>query len=101
MIPLMLVLATLLAQESASSSSSLDYIFFRDRVQPIFLARRPGHARCVVCHDHGSPRLQALSAGATTWTEEQSRKNFEMWKQFVVPGKPLSSPMLVHPLAVS
>ncbi len=80
---------------------SVDYAYFRDRVQPIFLARRPGHARCVVCHDHGSPRLQALSPGTTSWTEEQSHKNFDMWKQFVVPGKPLSSPLLTHPLAAN
>ena len=99
MIPLILVLATLLAQESASSSSSLDYIFFRDRVQPIFLAKRPGHARCLVCHDHTTPRLQELSRGAATWNEEQSRKNFEAWQHVVVPGDPLASRMLMHPLA--
>ena len=29
---------------------SLDYTFFKERVQPIFLQKRPGHARCVTCH---------------------------------------------------
>src|ERR1035438_10242223 len=67
MIPLILLQATLLAQETASSASPLDYAFFRDRVQPIFLAKRPGHARCIVCHDHTTPRLQELSPGAATW----------------------------------
>jgi hypothetical protein len=77
----------------------LDFAFFRDRVQPIFLAKRPGHARCIACHESGSPRLQELSPSATTWNEEQSRKNFEAWSRVVVPGDPLASPLLAHPLA--
>jgi hypothetical protein len=102
MILLMLVVGVLQAQPSISTSStasSLSYEFFRDRVQPIFLAKRPGHARCVECHDNGNPRLQELSPGATTWTEEQSRKNFESWLRVVVPGDPLASRLLMHPLA--
>ena len=102
MIPLTLLLAVLLAQEHASTSvNSLDYAFFRDRVQPIFLAKRPGHARCLVCHDHTTPRLQELSPGASTWNEEQSMKNFEAWLRFVVPGDPMASRMLLHPLATA
>ena len=98
---LILVIATLLAQQPASSPAkpSVDYAFFKDRVQPIFLKKRPGHARCVACHEHGSPALQPLSPGATEWNDEQSRKNFEMWKLFVSPGSPLKSPLLLHPLA--
>lgn len=97
----MLALAAQLGQESSSPppASTLDYAFFRDRVQPIFLAKRPGHARCIVCHDHGSPRLEELSPGATNWNEEQSRKNFEAWQRVVVPGNPLASRLLMHPLA--
>jgi hypothetical protein len=102
MTALILILATLLAQQSASRSptaSSLDFAFFRDRVQPIFLAKRSGHARCVECHDNGNPRLQELSPGAATWNEEQSRKNFEAWSRVVSPGDPLASRLLMHPLA--
>ena len=107
MIPLILVVAAWFAQapvassEAASSGLILDYAFFRDRVQPIFLKKRPGHARCIVCHDHTNPRLQELSPGATFWNEEQSRKNFESWKRVVVPGDPTASRMLMHPLAAS
>ena len=43
-------------------------------------------------------RLQPLSPGATTWNEEESRKNFEAVRQKVVPGNPLASRLLVHPL---
>ena len=102
MIPLLPVLVFLLAQQSTSvARASLDFAFFRDHVQPIFLAKRPGHARCIVCHDHGNPRLQPLSPGATSWDEEQSRKNFAAWQYVVVPGDPMASRMLRHPLVES
>src|SRR5207244_2888754 len=80
-------------------AQSLSYEFFRDRVQPIFLAKRPGHARCIECHENRNPFLQELAPGATTWTEEQSRKNFEAWRRVVTPGDPMASRMLMHPLA--
>jgi hypothetical protein len=86
---------------SPSKPTSLDFEFFKAKVQPIFLAKRPGHARCVACH--GSPeasgfQLQPLSHGKTNWNEEASRKNFESVSQVVIPGD-LRSPLLVHPLA--
>lgn len=92
-------LVFLLGCASLGGQSSLSYEVFRDRIQPIFLAKRPGHARCIECHDNQTPRLQELAPGAATWTEEQSRKNFEAWKQLVVPGNPTASRMLMHPLA--
>lgn len=92
-------IALLLPCVLASAQSTVSYEFFRDRVQPIFLAKRPGHARCIECHDNQNPRLQPLAAGAVTWTEEQSRSNFDMWSQYVVPGNPTASRMLMHPLA--
>jgi len=94
-----LAIALLLAQSSSTQAPALDYSFFKERVQPIFLKKRPGHARCVTCHEHGSPPLPLLEPGAANWNEEQSRKNFAMWKLFVVPGKPMKSPLLIHPLA--
>jgi hypothetical protein len=95
-----LLLAGLHGQQSAPSSSSpgLDYEFFKTRVQPIFLAKRPGHARCVACHGQGTPlRLQALSPGATSWTEEESRKNFEVMRRVAQPGN-AKSRLLLHVL---
>ena len=96
-----LAIAMLLAQSSSTQAPALDYSFFKERVQPIFLKKRPGHARCIVCHDHRSPPLQPLAQGAFTWTEEQSRQNFAVWKQFVVPGNPMKSLLLLHPLAAA
>ena len=89
------------AVDAQAPSTGLSFEFFRDRVQPIFLAKRPGHARCVECHDNQTPRLQELSPGATTWNEEQSRKNFDAWRPLVAPGEPTASRLLMHPLAAS
>lgn len=100
----LLILLMMLLQGPASDprpAPKLDYAFFKERVQPIFLRKRPGHARCVVCHEDRSPPLQPLTLGEATWTEQQSRQNFAVWKQFVVPGKPMKSRMLLHPLAES
>jgi|SRR5437773_10873571 len=81
-------------------ASSLDFEFFKTRVQPIFTAKRPGHARCIVCHTAGTPlRLQPLATGATTWNDEASRKNFEAVQRVVLPGVVTKSRLLVHPLA--
>ena len=85
----------------AAKSSSLDYGYFKTKVQPIFLAKRAGHARCISCHvvPTGAVfQLQKLSPGETTWNEEQSRKNFEaVTKLVALPGNP-KSPLLTHPL---
>lgn len=78
-----------------------DFDVFKTQVQPIFLAKRPGHARCVSCHTTGTPmRLQPLSPGSTTWDDEQSRKNFDAVRRMVIPGS-LKSKLLVHPLATA
>ena len=92
------------AQQPAASPSSptLDYDFFKARVQPMFTTKRAGNARCVSCHGSGTPmRLQKLAPGNATWSEEDSRKNFEIVKSRVVAGKPEISRLLRHPLAES
>ena len=89
-----------LAFASTASAQALDYEFFKARVQPILSAERPGHARCIACHGAGTPlRLQPLSAGRAAWTEEESRKNFDAVRRFVVAGAPTRSRLLMHPLA--
>lgn len=81
-----------------TASPSLDYQVFKDRIEPIFLATRPGHARCVTCHSNDNPfHLQRIAAGSTTWTEEESRKNFEAVRRVAIPGV-LKSKILMHPL---
>jgi hypothetical protein len=83
--PVVFLLALVIGQAPATSpvtDDPLDYAFFKARVEPIFLAKRPGHARCYVCHRGvGAPTyLQVLSPG-------------------VVPGHPELSRLLIHPLA--
>src|SRR2546430_7059840 len=93
------------AQEPSASRPSLDYEFFKTRVEPIFAKKRwPDHARCYVCHEvsrHGGGplSLERLPAGASSWTEEQSRINFQVVSKLVTPGNPLTSPLLLMPLA--
>jgi hypothetical protein len=84
-----------------SPTPSLDFEYYRTRVEPIFMKKRPGHARCVVCHagSNNAFRLQPLPAGSTNWTEEQSRRNFEVVSRLVTPGDPTTSRLLLHPLS--
>jgi hypothetical protein len=82
----------------AQPASSLDFEFFKTRVQPIFLAKR-GHARCYACHSIGTPyRLQRLSPGASTWNDEQSRKNFEATVNMINLRDVGASPLLIYAL---
>jgi hypothetical protein len=103
--PLVILLAVVMGQARPTppvpATQVLDYEFFKARVQPIFLTKRPGHARCYVCHRGTSATsyLQFLSPGAGTWNDEQSRKNFEAIRRYVVPGRPEQSRLLIHPLA--
>jgi hypothetical protein len=86
-------------QPAAAATPTLDYEYFKTQVQPVFLIKRTGYTRCVVCHTTGQAGfLQPLSPGATTWNEEESRKNFAAVSRFVVPGQPMKSRMLTHPL---
>jgi hypothetical protein len=84
----------------SAAPASLDYNFFKAKVEPVFLAKRPGHTRCVVCHSiNNAPlHLVRLSPGSTTWNEEQSRRNFELVQKVVVPGYE-DSKLVKHPLA--
>ena len=91
-----LLLAGLLNQQPAAPS--LDYEYFKAKVQPIFVAKRAGHARCIACHGSGTPlRLAPPSANGTGWTEEASRKNFEAMRRVAFAGN-AKSLLLIHPL---
>ena len=93
------------AQAPPAPRPSLDYEFFKTRVEPVFLKERfPDHARCYTCHEisrHGGGplSLERLSPGMSFWTEEQSRTNFQVVSKLVTPGSPLTSLFLLMPLA--
>jgi hypothetical protein len=84
------------------AAGALDYDFYKAKVQPIFLAKRPGHAPCVMCHAESNNmlRLEPLLPGQTAWTEEQSHKNFDTVSKIVqAVDDPLTAKILLHPLA--
>lgn len=83
------------------AQSSLDFKAYRTRVEPIFLKKRQNGLRCYDCHSTMATRLklERLSPGSSTWTGEQSRKNFAAVSQLVAPSNPLQSRLLLHPLA--
>ena len=85
---------------AAQTAPKLDYEYFKSRVEPVFLTKRPDHARCYVCHveSNNAFRLERLAPGARDWTEEQSRRNFEVVSILVNPGDPGTSQLLLHPL---
>jgi len=82
-------------------AQTLDFEIYRTKVEPIFNKKRPGHARCVVCHEANNSafHLQSINPGSTTWTEAQSRMNFENVSHLVKPGDPAGSKLLIHPLS--
>jgi hypothetical protein len=86
---------------SPLAAQSLDFETYRTRVEPIFSKPREGHARCVVCHSEANHAfsLQAWGPQTTAYTEEQSRRNFQMVSKLVVPGNPDRSLLLLQPLA--
>ena len=90
----------LLAAPGAAKSQTLDFGVYQSTVEPIFLTKREGYTRCVVCHggSTNSFNLIRLRPGVNAYTEPQSRKNFEVVSGLVVPGKPEDSHLLMYPL---
>jgi hypothetical protein len=84
------------------AAAPLDYEFYKAKVQPIFLEKRPGHAPCVMCHAESNTmlRLEKLPEGQSTWTEDQTRKNFDTVSKIVqAADDPMTAKILTHPLA--
>src|SRR3990167_8918359 len=98
LVALSLASAAVLAQPSVPPS--VDFEFFKARIEPIFTTKRPGNARCVSCHGFGTTmKLQALPEDAATWSDADARLNFDIVRARVVPGDPDASRLLRHPLA--
>jgi hypothetical protein len=101
------------AQDGASSATSratkgLDFEYYRDVVEPIFLRHRGGFVgsdtSCVACHTvqaNAPLGLQALTLvnGNEVWTEQQSWQNFQNVAMLVNPSAPETSRLLLAPLA--
>ena len=74
----------------------LDFDLYLETDEPVFVNRRTGNARCVVCHSTGGGNafLEPLPPGRETWDEEQSLQNFDRVQRLVVPGAPTESVLL-------
>ena len=94
------VLTLIASMTNLVMAQSLDYETYKKSVEPIFAKKRTGHARCVACHSasNNAFRLQPLAEGST-WTDEESRRNFESVSKLVNRSKPAASRLLMHPLA--
>ena len=95
------VSAFALASATVCEAATLDFDYFKARVQPIFVTKRPGHAPCVMCHAEANNmlRLQKLPL-SQTWSDEDTRKNFDTVSKIVeAADDPLQSKILIHPLA--
>jgi hypothetical protein len=95
-----LITSAVTSMTHLAMAQSLDYETYKKTVEPIFAKKRAGHARCVACHSasNNAFRLQPLAEGST-WTEEQSRRNFESVSKLVNRANPRASLLLIHPLA--
>ena len=93
--------AVSVSEVASQAQPALDFEAFKAKVEPIFLERREGHVRCYVCHseNNNALHLERLSAGASFWNDEQSRKNFMSVSGLVMPNDPAMSRLLIHPLA--
>ncbi len=85
----------------SAQTRPLDFETYRTRIEPIFLKQRQGGVRCYNCHSVLTTRLrlEPLPSGSSTWSEQQSRRNFEIVSRLVTPSDPLKSRLLLHPLA--
>jgi len=95
-----LLFAALFSVAAVALAQPLDYETYKTTVEPIFVKKRPGHARCVACHSasNNAFRLQPLAPGGE-WTDAQSRMNYESVVKLVSRSNPQASRLLMHPLA--
>jgi hypothetical protein len=93
---------------AADSTKGLDYEFYKESVEPIFIRYRGGFVgadtACVACHTVQANAPLGLvplveENGEVFWTEEQSRQNFENVAMLVNPSAPETSRLLMAPLA--
>jgi hypothetical protein len=95
------ILAAIAAASSVASAQSLDYDYYKTKVEPIFSKHREGHARCVVCHSQSTNSFKLAEWGpdTTAFTEEQSKANFAMLSKLVNKNDADKSMLLLHPLS--
>lgn len=97
-----------IAQTTPVAQEFLDFEFYRENVEPLFLRPRGGFAApdapCVSCHTYQATTPLKLEVpveeeGRVYWTEEQSRKNFSIVSRLVNLSDVESSRLLMAPLS--
>lgn len=79
---------------------AVDFEFFRNCVQRIFLTTTPGALPCAECHGGGSAGFAGpIGDGRAFWNEAESLRNFTVVARLIEPGEPTRSRLLMHPLA--
>ena len=93
--------ALLAATNASAAEGTLDYDYYKRRVEPIFLKKRPDHARCATCHVDSTSafKLEKPSGKNAAWADAESRKNFAVLSALVTPGNPDTSHLLMYPLS--
>ena len=93
---------------TTSAAPGLDYAFYRERVEPIFLRPRGGFvgsdAACVTCHTYQTNTPLELEtpfveSGRMVWTETQSRRNMATVARLLDPTDVPRSRLLTAGLA--
>src|SRR5712692_2685736 len=107
-----LVALTSTSRPAAQAVPSPDFEFFKSRVEPIFLKKRPGHARWYFCHVVGSGanaadtvfHLEKLSPGLSPTARNRQRYRLRSPAACLpLPAcpqpRPTAAPFLPHPSA--
>jgi len=93
---------------SSDTPKGLDYAFYKESVEPIFIRYRGGFVgsdtACVACHTVQANAPLGLvplteENGEVFWTEAQSQENFQNVAMLVNPSAPETSRLLMAPLA--
>jgi len=85
---------------ASETETPVDFEFFRNCVQRVFLTTTPGALACVECHAGGAMGFAGpIGEGRDFWNEEESRRNFRVAMRLIEPGEPTRSRLLMHPLA--
>ncbi|MFL2546376.1 MAG: hypothetical protein ACJ0SL_03320 [Candidatus Rariloculaceae bacterium] len=109
---LCMLAGTVVFSGRALAQTGLDFEFYRDNVEPIFIQSRgdftppdPGEPACVLCHTWQTSTPMMLESlevddeGEVYWTEAQSRTNFAAVSQLVSAGDPQNSRLLLSSLS--
>lgn len=94
-------------EQPAGFPAAADIESYRSKVERVFMTDRggtiPGMAACVMCHTWQTSVRFTLETPATDagWTVEQSRKNFDVVTRLVNTAAPVTSRLLLKPLALS